>query len=146
MSKRKGSRVERELIKLFTEKGWRAARVAGSGVHDDSPCDLIAGKVGRSGYAVEVKSSKLGRRIYISKDQINDFVVFANTFGLKPVLAIRFNYEGWLFMDPQHLGDTGKNWWVSLDLAKEKGKRFGQFFEDKGVSIGSNFEDVEVED
>ena len=43
-NKAKGSRVERELVKLFTEHGWRAVRVAGSGLADESPCDLIAAK------------------------------------------------------------------------------------------------------
>ena len=57
-NKAKGSRVERELIQLFTTSGWRAARIAGSGVGEDSPCDLIAAKIGRKGYTVEVKSSK----------------------------------------------------------------------------------------
>jgi holliday junction resolvase Hjr len=142
-NKSKGSRVERELIKLFTEKGWKAARVAGSGVNDDSPCDLIAGKIGKKGVAVECKSSKKDR-IYISKDQINDFMLFANMFGLKPVIALRFNYEGWLFIEPKYLGDTGNNWWVSLDLAKEKGKRFSQFFEGTGINMATGFEDVKV--
>ena len=57
-NKAKGSRVERELIKIFTENGWRAVRVAGSGVGEDSPCDLIAAKINRKGFTVEVKSSK----------------------------------------------------------------------------------------
>ena len=57
-NKSKGSKIERELLKLFTEHTWRAVRVAGSGVNDDSPCDLIAGKAKRRGYTVEVKSSK----------------------------------------------------------------------------------------
>ncbi len=127
-NKSKGSRVERELLKLFTASGWRAARVAGSGVHDDSPCDLIAGKIGRKGYAVEVKSSK-AKTIYISNAQVEDFLVFAHSIGLKPVIAVRFNREGWLFLDPKHMRDTGKNWAVDLELAKEKGNKFSQFFE-----------------
>ena len=57
-NKAKGSRVERELIKYFTEKGWRAVRVAGSGVNEDSPCDLIIGKAKRKGFTIEAKSSK----------------------------------------------------------------------------------------
>ena len=57
-NKAKGSRVERELIKLFTEKSWRAVRVAGSGIGEDSPCDLLAAKFGKRGFAIEVKSSK----------------------------------------------------------------------------------------
>lgn len=127
-NKAKGSRVERELIKLFTENGWRAVRVAGSGVGEDSPCDLIAAKVNRKGFTVEVKSSKK-TSIYITKSQIHDFILFSSIIGLKPVLALRFNHEGWLFINPEYLKDTGKYWVVSLETAKEKGKRFSQFFE-----------------
>ena len=127
-NKAKGSRVERELLAILTENGWRATRTAGSGVNDDSPCDLIAGKMGRKGYAIEVKSSKKNR-IYITKEQIDDFMLFTNMIGLKPVIAVRFNYEGWLFLDPKHLEDSGKYWVASLKNAKDKGQKFGQFFE-----------------
>ena len=126
-NKSKGSTMERELVKLFTEKGWRAARVAGSGVGDDSPCDIIAGKLGRKGVCVEVKSSRK-ETIYITKEQINDFVIFSNLIGLKPVIAARFNREGFIFLEPKHLKDTGKFWALSLENAKENGKKFSQFF------------------
>ena len=127
-NKAKGSRVERELIQLFTQHSWRAVRVAGSGIGEDSPCDLIAAKSGRKGFTIEVKSSKK-TAIYITKQQIEDFILFSNLIGLKPIIALRFNREGWLFLDPKHLKDTGKYWAVSLENAKEKGKKFAQFFE-----------------
>ncbi len=127
-NKAKGSRVERELLNLFTEQGWRAARVAGSGVNENTFCDLIAGKQGRKGYAVEVKSSKKSR-IYITKKQIEEFVMFTHMIGLKPVIATRFNREGWHFISPDQLEDSGENWVVSLDKVQNHGKRFGQFFE-----------------
>ena len=128
-NKAKGSKAERELVRMFTEHGWRAVRVAGSGVNDDSPCDLLAAKAGKKGFTIEAKSSKKST-IYITKAQINDFVIFSNILGLKPVIALRFNYEGWLFISPEYLKDTGKFFAVSLVLAKEKGKRFSQFFDD----------------
>lgn len=127
-NKSKGSNAERELVKIFTEQGWRALRVAGSGVNDDSPCDLIAGKIGKKGYAIEAKSSKQ-KNIYITKAQIEDFMKFALMLGLQPALAIRFNNHGWLFLDPAQMGDTGKNWVVSLKNAKANGRRFSQFFD-----------------
>jgi Holliday junction resolvase len=127
-NKAKGSKAERELVQLFTDNGWRAARVAGSGVNDNSPCDILTGKMGKGGFAVEAKSSKQ-RRIYITKAQINDFVTFAHMMGLKPIIATRFNREGWHFIHPEQLEDTGNNWVISLDKVKSEGKRFGQFFE-----------------
>ena len=127
-NKAKGSRAERELIQVFTENSWRAVRVAGSGVNDESPCDLIVGKLGRRGHTIEAKSSKKSS-IYIKKQQIEDFVLFSSFIGLSPVIALRFNYEGWLFISPEQLKDAGKSFAVSLKDAKLNGKRFSQFFE-----------------
>jgi len=142
-NKAKGSRVERELIKLFTENSWRAVRVAGSGIGEDSPCDLIAAKLNKKAHAIEVKSSKKSI-VYITKQQIEDFILFSNIIGLKPILALRFNREGWLFLDPKNLKDTGKYWSVSLKTAKEKGKRFAQFFEKQVKNIKSTSEPKEI--
>ena len=127
-NKAKGSKVERELLDILTENGWRAARVAGSGVNDNSPCDLFAAKLGKRGFVIEVKSTRK-KNIYITKEQINDFVLFSQIIGLNPAIALRFNYEGWFFITPHQLKDTGKYWAASLEMAKQEGKRFGQFFE-----------------
>lgn len=127
-NKSKGSKSERELLQLFTEMGWRAARVAGSGTNDNTFCDLIAGKHGRKGFAIEAKSSKKSR-IYITKKQVEDFMIFTSLMGLKPAVAVRFNREGWLFLKPEHLEDSGANWVVSLKNAKGRGMKFSQFFE-----------------
>lgn len=127
-NKAKGSKAERELLDIFTQNSWRAVRVAGSGVNDNSPCDLIAAKLGKKGFAIEVKSSKKSI-IYIKKSQIEDFILFSSIMGLKPVIAARFNYEGWLFINPKLLKDTGKYFSIPLKIAKEEGRRFSQFFE-----------------
>lgn len=131
-NKKKGSRVERELLSIFTENHWRAARVAGSGTNENTFCDLIAGKNGNGGFAIEIKSSKKDR-IYITKEQIEDFSKFSEVMGLNPVIALRFNREGWLFLHPNKLEDSGKNWVVSLAKAKTHGQRFWQFFENSEV-------------
>lgn len=127
-NKAKGSKAERELVTLFTHHGWRAARVAGSGVNDNSPCDLFAGKLGKQGAVVEAKSSKKNR-IYITRSQIEDFMLFGQMMGLRTVIAARFNREGWFFLDTLQLEDTGAYWVVSLENCKKNGKRFAQFFE-----------------
>lgn len=135
MSKAKGSRAERELLDIFTENGWSAARVAGSGVNENTFCDVIAGKKGKMAYAIEAKSSK-HPRIYITKQQISDFIQFSEIMGFVPVVAVRFNREGWLFinpLDPDQLEDSGANLVVNLKNAKTHGKRFGQFFETQAM-------------
>ena len=86
-NKAKGSRNERELLKIFTEQGWRAVRVAGSGVGEDSPCDLIASKIGKKAFTIEVKSTK-NSAVYISKNQIEDFILFSNIIGLNSVIVL----------------------------------------------------------
>ena len=49
--------------------------------------------------------------------------------GLKSAIAVRFTREGWLFLAPEMLEDSGKNFVVSREKAKSKGLKFGQFFE-----------------
>jgi len=129
-NKAKGSKTERELYDLFVQNNFRAVRVAGSGMMENTACDLIAGKASAEGkhkYAIEAKSSKAPVK-YITKEQIENFVVFSEIFGLKPVVALRFNREGWLFVKPEQLRDSGKNWAITLEEAKKIGMRFGQFF------------------
>ena len=123
-NKHKGSNAERELLKMFTESAWRAARVAGSGVNDDSPCDLIAGKIGRK-LAVECKTTRKPIQ-YISKQQMEDFLIFSEIMGLTPVIAVKFLREGWLFLNPGEFRDAGKTWAINLKDAKVVGRRFGQ--------------------
>jgi len=126
-NKQKGSKAERELFDMFVSNGFRAVRVAGSGTMENAECDIIAGKKGGKKYSVEVKSSKKPIK-YITKDQIERFIVFSEIFGLNPVVALRFNREGWFFVHPKKMRDSGKNWVIKLEEARKKGKRFGQFF------------------
>ncbi len=125
-NKEKGSNAERELYQMFIDNCFRAVRVAGSGVMENTSCDLVAGKVNKK-YCIEVKASKKTSK-YITKKQIEEFLIFSEIFGLSPVIAVRFNREGWFFMKPEHLEDSGKNWKISLEQAKEKGFRFSQAF------------------
>ena len=129
MNKHKGANAERELYHLFVENNYAAVRVAGSGMMDNAECDLIAGKSSHGKkYCIEVKSSKKPVK-YITKEQIEKFIIFAEVFGLTPVIALRFNREGWMFLNPSDLKDSGKNLSITLEEAKEKGKKFSQFFE-----------------
>jgi len=126
-NKSKGSNLERELFKKFIENNYRAVRVAGSGMMENAECDLIAGKSRKKKYAIEVKSSKKPIK-YISKKQINNFLIFSEIFGLTPVVALRFSREGWIFLHPKHLRDTENNLVITLEEARKKGKKFAQFF------------------
>jgi Holliday junction resolvase len=133
-NKAKGTRCENELYDLFIQAGFRCIRTAGSGTKAESNADLLAGKSGEGKYAIEVKSSKTTSK-YISKEQIENFVVFCEIFGLTPVVALRFNREGWFFINPSQLKDSGKNWAISLEDAKKEGKRFSQFFHSPNPTV-----------
>lgn len=126
-NKSKGSNIERELFKKFIEHNYRVVRVAGSGTMENADCDLIAGKKGSEKYAIEVKSSRKPYK-YISKEQIKKFLTFSDMFGLKPIIALRFSHEDWLFLHPNKLKDSGKNLMINIEDAKKEGKKFLEFF------------------
>jgi Holliday junction resolvase len=111
---------------MFIDNNYRAVRVAGSGVMENADCDIIAGKTGKK-YCIEAKSSKKPVK-YISKQQIENFIVFSEIFGLTPLIAVRFNRLGWFFLEPKDMENSGKNFVINLELARKKGKRFAQTF------------------
>lgn len=125
-NKEKGANAERELYQMFIDNFFRAVRVAGSGMMENTSCDLIAGKKGKK-YCIEVKASKKTSK-YITKKQIEEFMIFSEIFGLKPIIAVRFNHKGWYFLNPKDLVDSGKNFCIDLNLAEKKGKKFSQMF------------------
>jgi Holliday junction resolvase len=127
MGNQKGAKAERELVKMFTHHGWRALRVAGSGRSDDSPCDIIAGKARKRAVAIECKSSKK-KIIYVTRKQVEEFMMFATMMGMKPLMAVRFDKIGWYFLEPKRMKPTEKNWAIKLDVAQKRGKKFGQMF------------------
>ena len=92
-NKQKGSNAERELVKLFTSHGWRAVRVAGSGVGEDSPCDLIAAKAKRKGFTIEAKSGT-STSLPVPADQIERCMSWIKTFDVykekNVILAFKF--------------------------------------------------------
>lgn len=126
-NKEKGANAERELYQMFIDNMFRAVRVAGSGMMENTSADLIAGKNGKK-YCIECKASKKTSK-YITKEQINDFIVFSEIFGLEPVVAVKFNRQGWFFLHPSHLEDSGKHYLVSLKMCQEKANRFSQHFQ-----------------
>ncbi|MBN2459362.1 Holliday junction resolvase [Candidatus Woesearchaeota archaeon] len=122
--KSKGSKAERELIHLFWANGFAAMRAAGSGSAQHPSPDIIAGN-GKVFFAIECKASADPVK-YIEKDQVNQLDLFANSFGARAFVALRFDNEKWYFMHLTDLKITGKSYAASLALAKEKGLSFEQ--------------------
>ncbi|KYK24634.1 hypothetical protein AYK26_03605 [Euryarchaeota archaeon SM23-78] len=120
--KSKGSKAERDLIHLFWSKGFAAMRAAGSGSTQHPSPDVIAGD-GKKFYAFEVKSSR-DKSKYLEKDEITQLDLFANSFGARPFVAIKFDNEEWYFLRLTDLKVTPRSYVVTLDLAKKKGLSF----------------------
>jgi len=125
MNKKRGSDAERELLHLLSNKGFAVARVAGSGMIEETNCDLFAGN-GKKKYAIEVKITSSSKK-YLEREQVNGLVDFAEKFGLDPIVAIKFLRRGWWFIEPFKLEKTGKALAISLEDIKKKGQSFEEF-------------------
>jgi len=125
MNKKRGSDAERELLHMLSLHGFAVARVAGSGMIEETCCDLFAGN-GERCYAIEVKICSENKK-YISKEQIDGLINFAEKFGLKPLVAIKFLRKGWWFIEPYLLEEQEKSMAISLEDIQKKGKSFEKF-------------------
>ena len=123
MSKNKGTRAERELLHMFFENKWMPLRAAGSGSITIPAVDILTGN-GKKVLAIECKSIGKGRK-YFEDKEIEQLKFFAKTFGAIAMIGARYDGKGWFFLEPKQLGrGNGKNSYVSLDIAEEKGLNF----------------------
>ncbi len=123
--KAKGSKAERELVRMFWDAGWAAVRVAGSGSASFPNPDVLAGNRSRS-VAVECKTVHDIKK-YLSSSDVQQLIDFSNCFGAEPWIGIRFDEEKWYFLSIHDLEMTAdKNFVVSLQLAKKKGLLFSE--------------------
>jgi len=119
MRYRKGANAERELIRMLEKEGFAVIRSAGS-----KKVDIVAGN-GRLYLCIEVKSTK-GEKLYINEEEISKLTSFAEKFGGKAIIAVKFINNGWYFLYPNQLMKSGKNYKISLREAKYKGLRFDE--------------------
>jgi len=121
--KSKGTRAERELLHLFWKNNWACMRSAGSGSTTMPSPDLIAGDK-KTLLAIECKSSK-GESRNLQKEEINQLITFSDIINATPILAMRFDNEGWYFLKAKDLPkNKNENYTVSLKTSKEKGISF----------------------
>ena len=129
MSKKKGSRLERELLHIFFQNDWHCIRVAGSGSTTELSTDLLAGKNGRV-LAIECKGGK-GRR-YLDEEQLIDLEEFAKKFGAEAWIGTRFDNNEWLFLKKNQLEKSkGGVPYIDIELAKRKGLDFKKLIDGK---------------
>ncbi len=117
--KAKGTKGERELVKFFNENGWSCIRSAGSGSSKYPSPDVIAGNAIRR-VAIECKVTKDNKK-YFSNDEIEQLKEFSTKFGAESWAGVRFPDQPWYFLMLEDLQSTGKNWAISLEVAKTKG-------------------------
>jgi len=125
MSKRKGTRYERELFHMFWEAGLGCVRIAGSGSTTLPAPDLLVGGNGRV-FAIECKALKSGSK-YFKEHEIRELKEFSEKFGAESWVAVRFDNKGWFFVHVNDLGISKKdNYFVSFEIAEKKGLRFDE--------------------
>jgi len=126
-SNAKGDRRERELVNALDEAGFAVMRApaSGSATERELP-DALAGD-GEQFYAIEAKSSA-GPPIYLDGEEIEALLYFAQNFGAKPRVAVRFDQEEWYFFHPGDLHVTdGGNYRVKKETALAEGTDFAEF-------------------
>ena len=97
----KGSRRERELLKILEGQGFVVHRVAGSGVGEKAICDLVAVKEGKV-FFYECKSRKKYYYPKEDKEQLAALIDSTKKAGATAVLAVKLNNKDWKFLE---LGD-----------------------------------------
>ncbi|MFB6085178.1 MAG: Holliday junction resolvase Hjc [Halorientalis sp.] len=129
-SNRKGDRRERELVNALDESGFAVMRAPASGSATDRELpDVLAGD-GEAFYAIEAKSSA-GDPIYLDGEEIQALLYFAQNFGAKPRVGVRFDREDWYFFHPADLYTTdGGNYRVKKETALADGTDFAEFVGD----------------
>lgn len=126
MSNSKGDRRERELVNLLDDAGFAVMRApaSGSATERELP-DVLAGNTERF-YAIEAKSSA-SDSIYIGGEEVEALVYFAQNFGAKPRIGVRFDREDWYFFHPSELYVTdGGNYRVKRSTAIAEGTDFNE--------------------
>lgn len=141
MANRKGERRERELVNQLDAVGFAVLRAPASGSATDRDLpDVLAGN-GEDVYAIEAKSSS-GNPIYLDAEEVDALQYFAENFGAKARIGIRFDEEEWAFFDPEESYQTdGGNYRVKLEKAIAEG---ADILELAGESAQARLTDAEL--
>tara|TARA_Y100000031_G_C7894078_1_gene236504 strand:- start:109 stop:507 length:399 start_codon:yes stop_codon:yes gene_type:complete len=129
--KAKGTKAERELVKIFNEAGWACLRTPGSGSSRYPSPDIIAANAIRR-LAIECKVTK-DKKKYFQNAEIEQLQTFSRMFGAESWVGLKFPDESWYFLMLEDLEDTGACWAVSIKLAKMKGLTVEELMEIKTI-------------
>jgi len=103
MRYRRGASAERELARMLEKHGYAVLRSAGS-----HKVDLVAGN-GREYLCIEVKSTR-SERLYVPAEDVERLVSFAERFGGRPLIAVKFINVGWRFFEPDCTAPSGRSY------------------------------------
>tara|TARA_Y100000310_G_scaffold343131_1_gene449365 strand:- start:1025 stop:1438 length:414 start_codon:yes stop_codon:yes gene_type:complete len=118
-AKAKGSRGERELIKLLHDNNWSAMRAAGSGSQKYPSPDILAGNAIRR-LAIEVKVTKENKK-YLQEEEIVQLQTFSHKFGAESWVGVKLAQSEWKFLMMEDLQKTDKAWVITSKMAELKG-------------------------
>jgi len=119
----KGARTERELLAIFSNKGYSVIRSAGSGVNALSP-DIIAVKQGKL-IAVECKAWNKSS-LALDKEQYEKLQEWQNNSGFATFVGWRMNGSGWYFIRLEEF-EKGQN---AYNITKNKVLQINRRLED----------------
>lgn len=104
----KGSRRERELVNLLWDSGFAVMRAPASGSGRKHPQPDVLASDGKREVGIEIKSSS-SDVVYVSKEEVSKLKEFCEKFGCKPLIGVRFDHMGWLFVPPEKCDETEKS-------------------------------------
>ncbi len=117
----KGANAERELIRLFWDKGFAVARVAGSGKNVLPMPDLIVlGKDRR--LIIEAKAWR-APHLSINALQMGELLKWGERGGAEVFVAWKYPNKGWFFVKPGEF-NIGKNYNISFEKVQRVGVLF----------------------
>ena len=122
----KGSRVERALIRMFSDKGFSVIRAAGSGVSSLSP-DLLVFRKGYH-YAFEVKAWETNN-LNIKKSQFEGLKSWEENTGITSYIVWKRKNEPFMFIPLSVFKKSEKSYGISLADAKLIGYKFENLVE-----------------
>ncbi len=125
--KAKGTKGERDLVRLFNESGWGCIRIAGSGSSQYPSPDILAGNAVRR-LAIECKVTK-DKKKYLQKEEVEQLRTFSQKFGAESWIGIKFPNDPWYFLILEDLENTGNLYGVSLELARRRGLKIEELME-----------------
>lgn len=115
----KGASAERELMRLFAERGFAVARSAGSGKNQLPTPDLVVLKNGRH-ICIECKAWR-AKYLSISALQMEDLKKWRQMSGGEMFIAWKYPNRGWFFLKIEDF-NFGKNYSISFEKAQRVGK------------------------